>query len=59
MFISMWLRTWRRLLISLTALNESTKLELSGAWEPSSNSCTSQFGEVSRAQTFVSDGDKT
>ena len=52
------MRDRRRLYNSLAAPNEYNKLELPGAWEPLGSSCTSQFSEDSRAQNFVSHGDK-
>ena len=53
-----WMGGWRRLCSSPAAPNEFHKLELSGAWEPPCSSGSSQFSEDSRAQNFVSHGDK-
>ena len=49
---------WRQLEASAAAPHEYTKLELPGAWEPRGSSHSSQPGEDSRAQSFVSHGNK-
>ena len=49
----------RRLRISPIERNESHKLELSGAWEPTCNRCPLSLGEGKSSQDFVFDGNKT
>ena len=48
----------QRLRISPAKRNESYKLELSGAWEPTCSRCPLSLGEGKSSQGFVFDGNK-